>query len=227
MILGGGMMARAFACYEHDSDVLIFASGVANSGEKNRASFERETATLAGAIRDHSDKLLVYFGTCSVDDADVAGSDYVLHKLRMEDLVRSARAGHLLLRLPQVVGRSANRATLVNHLYDRIMKDEPFSVWANAVRYLIDVDDVARIASHLIENGLFVNSTVNIVSRPYRVLEIVAAIEAVSGKRARYTLVDRGHPFHVDRSSIDPIARSLGVCFDDRYLEAVLRKYYA
>lgn len=57
---------------------------------------------------------------------------------------------HLILRLPQVAGRTPNPHTLLNYLYARISRGESFRLWRNARCNIIDVDDVAAIGKHAI-----------------------------------------------------------------------------
>jgi len=42
MVIGNGMIAKAFSQYKNNPKVLLFASGVSRSNEKEEASFLRE-----------------------------------------------------------------------------------------------------------------------------------------------------------------------------------------
>jgi len=228
MVIGRGMIAKAFARYNNDKQVLIYASGVANSAHTDNAEFEREKNLLLSSLQTSQDKTFVYFSTCSIDDKDVACSPYVLHKINMENLIRSMHHDYVIFRLPQVVGRSlTNRATLVNYLYDKIMQGEHFIVWKNAVRYIIDVDDVSLIAGQIIDRKIMRNTTINIVSRPYSVLDIVTILEMILGKKADYELVEKGTHHDIIHSTASRIAEELNIYFDKPYLERILLKYYA
>ena len=59
MVIGNGLVAKAFVRYEHDKDVLIFASGVSNSSEQKTENFNREFKLLKDQV--HEKKLLIYF----------------------------------------------------------------------------------------------------------------------------------------------------------------------
>ena len=227
MVIGSGMMGKAFSMYQDNSAVLIFASGVSNSRETERIAFEREESALVEALRDNADKSFMYFSTCSIADPEAGRTPYVLHKLKMEGLISSAHSRHFIFRLPQVVGISANRTTLLNYFYDMIIKSEPFTVWKNANRNLIDVEDVVKIAGYIIDNQLCRNSVQNIAALHYPVLEIVQLLEKIAGVKGVYTLIDRGTPFDIDNSLTLKIADELKIIFDEGYLERTLRKYYA
>jgi len=225
MIIGNGMLAKAFSYYQNSKDILIFASGVANSSESNSDQFLREERKILNAIRDHKDKFLVYFSTCSVEDKDVFQSPYVLHKLKIEQIITRTHEKFLICRLPQVVGKSANRTTLVNYLYDAIVNGTHFIVWKNAVRYLIDVDDVVKIVSFIVDNKLFYKKILNVAALRYSVLDIVRCLEKISGKQAHCELVEKGTPFEIDISEITDIVRELNMHFNEHYLEHILKKY--
>lgn len=228
MIIGSGLLAQAFApVFSQREDVCIYTAGVSNSSCKDPHEFAREQLRLTDALQHftHADPF-VYFGTCSVADPEVCDTPYVQHKLAMEGLV-SSHPHYLILRLPQVAGKTPNPHTLLNHLYAKIARSEAFSLWKNAERNIIDVDDVAAIACQLIADGTMRNITLNIanpVSSP--MAAIVDAMEQVVGKRAIYQVVERGSGYAIDTDAILPVLDAAGVKFGSDHLERVIRKYY-
>lgn len=50
MVIGNGLLATAFSNYKGDNSILIFASGVSNSGNTNLSEFEREKSLLKSAL---------------------------------------------------------------------------------------------------------------------------------------------------------------------------------
>ena len=101
MIIGNGLIANGFDKYRYNDDVLIFASGVSNSMENNENEFNKEYELLKDSI-DIPSKL-IYFSTCSIVD-DSNKSPYILHKIKMEKLIRENSNNYLIFRLPIVVG---------------------------------------------------------------------------------------------------------------------------
>src|SRR3954471_21083606 len=100
MVIGGGMMAKAFSAFIPDREPVIFASGVSDSLEERSEAFTREK-TLLRRIRDENPgRLVVYFGTCSVIDPDKRDSAYVRHKLEMESLLQNDKNPWMILRVP-------------------------------------------------------------------------------------------------------------------------------
>lgn len=150
--------------FSHCEDVCIYAAGVSNSGCIDASEFARERHRLADALQQANGvDVFVYFGTCSAIDPKARNTPYVQHKLAMEQLV-SAHQSYLILRLPQVAGKTPNPHTLLNYLYARIARSEAFCLWRNALRNIIDVDDVAFIARQLIADTSVRNSTLNRVN---------------------------------------------------------------
>jgi nucleoside-diphosphate-sugar epimerase len=226
MVVGHGLLGRAFSAYADDDRFVIFASGVANSLAVDSASFAREHRLLADVASRLGRAWLVYFSTLSVLEPG-RPSAYVKHKLAMEDEVRRL-ASYLIVRLPQVVGRSNNPATLVNFLVQRILSGSEFELWVDARRNLIDVEDVVKVVGHILETGSIRNDTVEIAS-PFnlRAEDLVHIVERILGKRAEARKVHAGHSPPIDIARVLPLFAAAGVHFPPEYVERVLRKYIA
>jgi len=228
MIVGNGMLANAFSeRYKNDPDVLIFASGVSNSQETLASAFQREKDMLSTTINSFKGSHLVYFGSCGVTNKPETLSPYLSHKLQMEKIVRR-RPNGFVFRLPQVVGRTPNQNTLTNFIYKKIMSGEHFTVWANAERNLMDIDDIAAITSALLSTPSLTPDSIAIAStRSLPSLEIVRIFEHVLGVRGNYTIVDSGDPLKIEADRANQTAKTLGIDLEKNYVERVIRKYYA
>lgn len=227
MIVGHGLLARAFAArYADKSDVTIFASGVSNSRTTDETAFARERALLAPLLDGPG--RVVYFGSCGSTNSDpLTDTPYMRHKRAMEAMVASSPAG-LVLRLPQVVGLTANPTTLTNFIRDRILSGTLFTVWTKAERNLIDVEDVAAIGARLIERGGDDGRIFSIASAASLPMpEIVAILERVLGRKAHFVTEPLGSPLRIQADQALAIADELGIDLGTGYAEAVIRKYYA
>lgn len=228
MLIGSGLLARAFApSFLQSENVCVYAAGVSNSGCTDTHEFARERHRLMAALRlaRHVDTF-VYFGTCSVADPEAQNTPYVQHKLGMEQLV-SAHPYHLIFRLPQVAGKTPNPHTLLNFLYARIARSEAFTLWKNARRNIIDVDDVVSIARQLIMDKTVQNTILNIANPvSYSMPDIVGVMERVIGKPAIYDSVERGSGYSIDISATLSMLDEAAVQFGENYLEQTISKYY-
>lgn len=119
MIVGNGLLASAFSPeWVSTHNAVLFASGVSNSHESQPEAFQREADLLSSHL-ERCSGAFIYFSTCSISDPDRAASFYAKHKLAMERRV-AQHPEHLILRLPQVVGRTSNPNTLTNFLVDKL-----------------------------------------------------------------------------------------------------------
>jgi len=228
MIIGSGLLARAFSsAYLHREDVCIYAAGISNSSCTEGHEFARERQRLGDALRQANRvDTFVYFGTCSIADPDAQNTPYVQHKLAMEQMVHT-HPQSLILRLPQVAGKTPNPHTLLNFLYARISRSESFNLWSKAKRNIIDVADVAAIAQQLIANNSVRNTALNIANvTNYPMTDIVCTMERVVGKRAIYEVVDRGSEYSIDVGATLSAIERAGVKFGSGYLEKVIGRYY-
>lgn len=229
MVIGKGMIARRFSDFIDRDDIVIFASGVSNSKETRPEPFARERQLVEDTLAQCSGSLFVYFSTASIDDPTEQGSPYVMHKLALEQLIADRATNHLLVRASNVVGGPGNPHTILNFFVDRIRQQEPFTIWQHASRNLIDIDDVYKVVTFYIGEPSTWNRTI-LVANPYSVnpLDLVQAIEAHTGQRAKYALVDRGVSFAL---SVDTISDQLDVSNSnwqpERYVAHLLKKYYA
>lgn len=222
-------MANAFVpFFGDDPHLIVVASGVSNSAETRPGQFKRERLLVEAAAA--SGQPIVYFSTCSVLSPESSQSAYILHKIEMENLVKERASRMSIWRLPQVVGHSGNPHTLTNFLYRRISTGEPFRIWANAKRNLIDVSDAACIISYLVNNGpeLPSNNLTSVIASPFSVsmLQLVTIFENVLNKRANYVTENRGDECLPDSSLAVATAAKVGISFGYDYIENVIRKYY-
>ncbi|MBI9084500.1 MAG: NAD-dependent dehydratase [Desulfobacterales bacterium] len=228
MIIGSGLLARSFSCaYALRDDICLYAAGVSNSTCVDHREFLRERKRLEEALQKtaHLDGF-VYFGTCSIADPDARKTPYVQHKLEMEKIV-SRHPRYLILRLPQVAGKTPNPHTLLNFLYARIARSESFNLWRTAKRNIIDISDASSIAEHLISDISARNTIINIANQVnYSIVEIVRELARITGKKAVYKSVDRGSSYLIDISDISNIIDNAGFNFGKDYLTNVLEKYY-
>ncbi len=228
MVVGSGLIARAFARYKDAlSGTCVYAAGVSNSSCKDAREFERERQRLLAALADSpSGHLFLYFSTCSIGDPAVRDSAYVRHKIAMEHVV-AERGRHLILRLPQLAGATPNPHTLLNYLYARLVRSERFAIWRGASRNIIDVDDVARIVVSLVTEENACGETINIAnSSSAGMIEIVGSLEAVLGHKAIFDIIDQGAGYAIDTDRIRAAVLRCGIEFSGDYLLRTIRKYY-
>ena len=134
------MIAQAFSQYKNNDEVIIFASGVSNSGEEQNSEYDREFNLLKSQLP--TDKKLIYFSTVSIFDPDYVNKKYISHKLKIESFIAFNFSNYIIFRLPIVVGKTDNSHTFFNYMKDKIIRGEEITIYKNANRYLIDIDEI-------------------------------------------------------------------------------------
>jgi nucleoside-diphosphate-sugar epimerase len=225
MIVGNGLIAKAFyENYANNDDVLIFASGVSNSSNTDPKEFLREKTLLESHLAEQ--KKIVYFSTCSIEDPSLENSPYILHKLKMEELVKGVD-GYLIFRLPQLAGKTDNPNTLLNFLYRKIKNQEFFEIYSKATRNIIDIDDAQKIMNYIIGKAVAKNDVKNVASPIYSsIQDLVGIFEDILGVKARCNKIQEGSSYTISPSYGLEIANYLNIEFGSTYVKNTLKKYY-
>ena len=226
MVVGNGLMAKAFTKYKEDDSIVIFASGVSNSSQTSMNEFDREKALLLKYLSQKSK--LVYFSTCSLSDKSISDTQYILHKHRIEELIQRNQDSYIIFRLPIIVGKSKNPNTLTNFFYNSIMNSHAFQTYANSCRYLMDIEDAAKIISRILEKNYFNSEIVNITfNNRIKVTELVEIFEKLLGVQARHELVNKGSCYEVDNSKVKEVMEQMNLYIDENYNYNLIQKYYS
>jgi len=225
MIIGKGMIAKAFDLYKKNQDIVIFASGVSNSLEENIKCFEREEALLKKTILENKSATFVYFSTCSIMDESVNQKKYVTHKLKMEHVIQDKVRNFHVFRLPQVVGYG-NDSIFINFLFNSVIKNRTIDIFNRSSRNLIGIEDVFYICNYIIQQNLFKNEITNIAS-PYnmKVLDIVFRIEKITSKTLKKKIHDIGYSYNICIDKLISLNREFEI-FSDDYIDNLLSDFY-
>jgi len=129
--------------------------------------------------------------------------------------------------LPEVVGNTKNDNTLIKFFSNKIKNKQTFSLWTEATRSIIDIDDVIKILIDLLSNKKLSNKIINIANPlKYSAIEIVKTIEKLTSKEAQYDLVNKGDlNWKIDIYQISKSIKNCKIDFNNDYLKNVLKKY--
>ncbi|MGC4130019.1 MAG: NAD-dependent epimerase/dehydratase family protein [Bergeyella sp.] len=225
MIVGNGLIASLFKDSDRE-DTIFFASGVSNSSETDAAQFQREENLIKETIEKNHGKLFIYFSTCSIYDSSKTNSPYVLHKLRMEEIIKNNTANHLILRVSNAVGKGGNPNLLMNYLIRSIQNNETINVHTKATRNLIDAEDIRNITLELLERGDY-NKIVNIAyPQNYSIIEILEILEQHYDKKLNLNLIKVGSGYEINIPETENYFRKNNLNNKESYLCRILEKYY-
>jgi len=217
------MVANAFVQSRFNREVLIFASGVSNSLEDRGSEFAREEALLRKVVEENPGSEIVYFSSTSVLFAQ--RNAYSRHKKNMEELLANSAERFYIFRLPQVVGMVLNN-TLVSYLARSCMERHCVDVYTHAVRNLIDIEDVVRIAGFLVNQRLGVGRAQTLASGcNVRVPDLVDEVRGLLGVPCEFNFVPRGDDQTVSIDFLRDHLNADDLVLQDDYWAQVLRKY--
>lgn len=225
MITGYGLIAKSLQFIDSD-DVLFFASGVSNSLETRDSEFEREHALLKSNIESNPGKTLVYFSTCSIYDSSKNNSHYVLHKLKMEQIIAEKCDRYYILRVSNAVGKGGNPNLLINYLVREIQNNSKITVHTKATRNLIDVEDVSKITGEILKN-FTPNQIFNLAYlQNFYIIEITETISEVLKKEPLLQLQNEGSSYEIEVSKIEHYFKENNLTDKNQYLSNLITKYY-
>ncbi len=200
MIIGNGMLANSLKPFDEEN-IVVFASGVSNSLETKDSEFDREIQLLYSTVEKFPNKKLIYFSTCSIYDLSKVESPYVMHKLKVEEIISKICPRYTIFRVGNAVGSGGNPNTLINFLENSIRNGQVISLHNKARRVLVGVNDIANLVSQNFTS--FENKIVNVVyPHQFQLIEIVSTLEKHLQLKAKYELVDEGSAYNMEFDEI-------------------------
>lgn len=226
MIVGNGLIASLFTECDQEN-IIFFASGVSNSLETKKEEFLREENLIKKTIIENPNKVFIYFSTCSIYDSSKVESQYVLHKLKMEQIIIQLCPQYLILRLSNAVGNGGNPNLLMNYLVRSVKNKEIINVHTKATRNLIDVEDIKNITNQLIDKQYF-NKIINIAyPENYTIIEILEIMEKFYQTKLYLNLVKSGSGYAIDTHDVESYFIQHALTNKETYLHKILEKYYS
>lgn len=219
MIIGNGQLAKAFTPYDK-KDFIIFASGVSNSSCLQKNEFEREETLLIKTLSENKEKKFVYFSSCALSANDYKKNAYYIHKKNMEEIITNHSGNYYIFRLPQLFGKLKHHETLINYIYEAVLKEKKLTIYNEAYRYVIEIEDVRKFVISFIKNHE--SNCILDIANPYRyqVIEIVKAFELLLGKQASYDIESKHDGYFLELSELELYIRkyNIDINFDENYL---------
>lgn len=203
VVIGNGQLAKAFKANPLLADAVIFASGVSNSRCTDEEKFEREKVLLLNKLEQYKDKKFVYFSSCALSVEGYPKNPYYEHKQNMENLIKQNSSNYYIFRIPQLFGQLKEHKTLINFLYFAILNEERFTVFDEAYRYVIEIQDVRLLVEKYLayaESNIIVN-----LANPYRysVIEIVNILESLANKKGNYRVVSKKDGYQLNLEALE------------------------
>ncbi|MDF9787844.1 hypothetical protein [Polynucleobacter sphagniphilus] len=218
-IVGTGLIAKAFQSglkNFHNSEWVIFASGVSNSQENDPEPFAREKELLNSLTKG---RRIVYFSTCSVNISPEYHTKYIKHKIQIENELNKKR--DLVIRLPNVVGKNGNNKNIINYFINSIINEKIIPIQKEAKRNIIGINEVFNIVNILIDNKCSGIYEIGDVSS-YKIIEIIKVIEDILEKKAKTAFVTGGYSIPVDLKKTMAVIPNYNNFFEKGYIRKIL-----
>jgi nucleoside-diphosphate-sugar epimerase len=153
MIFGEGMIALKIKSSLLFSDVHVIAKGVSDSSENNQLVYERqrkEITDIIDIIKSGNPMKTIYISSVFTNQKTL----YFEEKALIERLLKYHLSDLVIIRLTNVVGPKQNNKNIFRYFQRQILSNNVIDVNLNAVRNVIDVDDVVSIIHKLLMSGL-------------------------------------------------------------------------
>lgn len=227
MIIGRGLLAKALK--EIDSpEVVFYANGVSNSTIKciENGNFEgKEITAIAG---NNKAKKFIYFSSIQVNASENFERPYVIHKIKMEELVKRLFRDYAIIRTSNIIGNNTwNNHTLFNYLYHSLKEKKRITVVESASRNILDVDHFIKLVNHYMVHYKTEATTVNIVnSLSYQMFEILSEFEKIfETKFMKDHATIKVARFEAPCVFSAQLIKECGIELNN-YLSVVIKKYY-
>ena len=230
-IKGKGFVAKNFKktlAFLKKNNTIVYAAGISNSKTKNKSHLKREFNEIKNFKNHINNKMLVYISTCSVSDDSRNKSLYVKNKIKIEYFIKKNFKKFIILRLPELVGKSKNPNTLMNFFFNKIKNKKKIKIFSGVERNLLDIDDAVKISKFIIKNKKNYNRTFNIMNKYfYNPEKIVKVFEKTLKIKANYVIIKKKKKkWKMNYKQIHKITDQAKINFDKNYCKKIIKKYY-
>ena len=212
---------------KNNKKFLIYCAGISNSKTKDKKILKKEINKFYKILEiTNSNLIFIYISTTSIKDPYSVKNLYVKNKIKIEKIIKSKLKKYIIIRLPQIIGRSKNPYILSNYLYQKIKFNIPFKAWVNVRRNFLDIDDIKKIITKIINNYSERNLTINILnSKSISVEEIIDKFNLILKRKALFKPVSIKD---YDKTKIINSKNEKNFIFrtNKNYLTRILKKYY-
>ena len=119
-IIGNGFIGKNLNKIKKDlikTNYIIYAAGISHSKTKSKKNLNRELSLFKIFFKKNFLKKVIYISTADVTNNILNKSLYVKNKIQIEKLIKKKFKNYIILRLPQIIGKSKNKNTLINYFY--------------------------------------------------------------------------------------------------------------
>jgi nucleoside-diphosphate-sugar epimerase len=210
------------------SGYIVYAAGISNSNTKSKTQLLREIKSFKSFSEINSSKKIIYISTADITNNLKNKSRYVKNKLKIEKMIKKLFKNYVILRLPQIIGKSNNKNTLINYFYYRIKKNKKIKLITNVKRNILDIDDVVKMIKIIIMNKKITNKIITLSNKySSKPIEIIKILEKKLGKKGNIVFKKSlKENWRLNFSKNIIYFNKANIHFDSNYLVKAIDKYY-
>ena len=134
----------------------------------------------------------------------------------------------IILRIPQLIGKSSNKNTLINFFYNKIKEKKKIIVFKNVKRNILDIDDVIKMIQVIIMNKKVNKKIITLSNKNFiKPIEIIKILEKKLKKKANYILIKtKKQNWKLNFNQNIVYFKNAKINFSKDYLVKAVKKYY-
>ena len=122
-IIGKGFIAKNLLKINstiNQNGMIVYAAGISNSQTKSKKQFVKEIKLFKNFTKKNYKSKIMYISTADVSNNLKNRTKYVKNKIKIEKIIKKNFNHFIILRIPQLIGKSSNKNTLINFFYNKI-----------------------------------------------------------------------------------------------------------
>lgn len=230
-IIGKGFIAKNLSKISKEiiqSKIIIYAAGISNSNTESKKDLIREINSFNKFSKINKRKKLLFISTADVTNNLKNRSKYVKNKIKIEKSIKKNFKNFIIVRIPQIIGKSKNKNTLINFFYNKIKSRKTIKLLLNVDRNLLDIDDIIKMIKVIIMNNK-INKKVITLSNKYFIqpIDIIKIFEKTLKIKAKYNFKKtKKQNWNLHFKKNIKYFSNAKIKFDKYYFSKTIKKYY-
>lgn len=230
-IIGNGFIGRnvnKLRKYIIKSDYIIYTAGISNSNTNSKKELKKEIRLFKDFSKENNSKKLIFISTADVSNNLKRNNPYIINKVKIENIIKKEFKDYIILRLPQIIGNSKNKKTLINYFYRNIKKNKTIDVLSGVKRNILDIDDVIKVLKIIIFEKKLMKRTITLSNNYYvQPIDIVKIFEKKLNKVAKVRFKRMlKEKWNLENDMSKKLFNKAKVKFDKNYLIKKINKYF-
>ena len=230
-IIGKGFIAKNLLKINsaiNQNGMIVYAAGISNSQTKSKKQFVKEIKLFKNFTKKNYKSKIMYISTADVSNNLKNRTKYVKNKIKIEKIIKKNFNHFIILRIPQLIGKSSNKNTLINFFYNKIKEKKKIIVFKNVKRNILDIDDVIKMIQVIIMNKKVNKKIITLSNKNFiKPIEIIKILEKRLKKNANYILIKtKKQNWKLNFNQNIVYFKNAKINFSKDYLVKAVKKYY-